>query len=542
MSMACLAMFLFEMVKEVTRAAGGWSMTLWQSHTLTIVFSTLIAGIAAHRVLARQASILLRLSQEAAARQALEAREGALAENEERLWHEAFHDSLTGLANRALFRDRLGHALALVARRPGFAGIAVVVLDLDQFKTINDSLGHPAGDVLLRIVADRLTRAVREGDTVARLGGDEFAILLEGLGTEEEALAIVERISTVLDEPHLLEGRRVVPRASMGLAFAVDSDNGDTLVRNADVALYEAKDDPTCRYRRFEPAMYTAILERLALQVDLEQAASEPAAHGFSLVYQPIIDLDSGQVRGIEALLRWTHPARGSVSPQVFVAAAEESGAIMPIGTWVLREACRQLAVWRAEWHRDGVLAAHQPTLSVNVSGRQLVSATFVRDVAAIIASTGIPAHALTLELTESVILEHTNALMVTLDELRRLGVSLAVDDFGTGYASLSYLQRFPLNVLKVDRCFIESIASQEADQALVRAMVALGRALGLRIVAEGIEDAEQREAVHRMGCELGQGFHFARPQSAPLIGAWLRDQLRFIRSPSSDEGRHAAA
>ncbi len=542
MSMACLAMFLFELAKEVTRAWGGWSMTLWQSHTLTIAFSTLIAGVAAHRVLAQQASTLIRLSEEAAARKALEAREVALAENEDRLWHEAFHDSLTGLANRALFRDRLSHALALVARKPGFAGIAVVVLDLDQFKTINDSLGHPAGDLLLRIVAERLTRAVREGDTVARLGGDEFAILLEGLVSEQEAMMVVERIDSVLGEPELLDGRRVVPRASMGLAFATDSDSGDTLVRNADVALYEAKENPAQRHRRFEPAMYTAILERLALQSDLEQAASEPAAHGFSLVYQPIVDLRTGSVRGIESLLRWTHATRGSVSPQVFVPAAEESGAIIPIGRWVLQEACHQLAQWHAEWDREGLHVADRPTLAVNVSGRQLVSAKFVQEVSAVIAASGIPAGALTLELTESVILEHTDALMVTLGELRQLGVRLAVDDFGTGYASLSYLQRFPLDVLKVDRSFVNSVAVDEADQALVRAIVALGRALGLVIVAEGIEEAAQRDAVSQLGCELGQGFFFARPQSAALIGAWMRDHRRRTQQRMLEDTRDAAA
>jgi diguanylate cyclase (GGDEF)-like protein len=535
-------MFLFELAKEVTRAWGGWSMTLWQSHTLTIAFSTLIAGVAAHRVLARQASTLLRLSEEAAARKALEAREVALAENEDRLWHEAFHDSLTGLANRALFRDRLSHALALVARKPGFAGIAVLVLDLDQFKTINDSLGHPAGDRLLRIVADRLSTAVREGDTVARLGGDEFAILLEGLVSDDEAMLVVERIDAVLGEPELLDGRRVVPRASMGVAFATDSDSGDTLVRNADVALYEAKENPVQRYRRFEPAMYTAILERLALQADLELAASAPATHGFALVYQPIVELGTGRVRGIEALLRWTHGTRGSVSPQVFVPAAEECGAILPIGHWVLEEACRQLAQWHAEWDREGVHHAERPTLSVNVSGRQLVSARFVRDVEAIIAASGIPASTLTLELTESVILEHTDALMITLSELRALGIRLAVDDFGTGYASLSYLQRFPLDVLKVDRSFVESVAVDNADQALVRAIVALGRALGLHIVAEGIEHDTQRDTVRRLGCQFGQGFLFARPQSAVLLGAWMRDQRRRASQATRRNDRDAAA
>ena len=523
MVLAFIAMFAFEAVKEWTRAAVGWTMTLWESHALTIAFTTVLAGIVAHHVLRLQARTLAALAGESAARQVLEARQAALAENEVRLRHEAFHDGLTGLANRALFRDRLAHALALVSRQPGFSGVSVAVLDLDEFKAVNDTCGHQAGDRLLQSVAERLRLHVRAGDTVARLGGDEFALLLEGLTSIDEALAIVARVEDALAQPLVLEGRTVTPHASIGVAVATDGDSGDTLVRNADVALYEAKEDDRVRVRVFEPAMYTAIVARLELQSDLAAATADPPAHGFSLVYQPIVGLDDGQVRGVEALLRWTHDARGAIAPSSFIPVAEETGEIVPLGLWVLEEACTQLACWQEEWAEACLPPTEWPSVTVNVSARQLAEADFVAQVAAVLGRTGAAATGLTLELTESVILERSTRLVHTMQELKQLGLSLAVDDFGTGYSSLSYLQRFPLDVLKIDRSFVESLGDGSGDDVLVRAIIALGRSLRLHTVAEGIESAAQREALVRLGCRLGQGFLFARPQSAELVGAWMR-------------------
>jgi diguanylate cyclase (GGDEF)-like protein/PAS domain S-box-containing protein len=444
-------------------------------------------------------------------------------ELEARLAHQAFHDPLTGLANRALFRDRVEHALAALARAgapPGGAagpGVAVLFLDLDNFKTVNDSLGHDAGDRLLRAASARLLAATRGCDTVARFGGDEFAVLLERVHDEADALVVAERIAAAMRAP-VAVGAGGVEReahvgASVGVAFAEPAIAADELLRNADAAMYRAKADGKGRYAVFDPALVAAAAERMRLEADLAHAL---AAGEFAVAYQPIVTLGSGEVVSAEALLRWRHPERGPVSPARFIPLAEESGLIVELGRWVLFEACRAAAAWPA---RPGGGAVG---VGVNVSGRQLQDAAFPGEVRAALAESGLAPGRLTLEITESTIMRDTEATLAQLHALKALGVRLAIDDFGTGYSSLAYLQRFPVDVLKIDKAFVDGIARGGQDAALARTVIALGDTLSLRTVAEGVEDEAQRARLAAMGCELGQGYLFARP----LDDAGLRAAL----------------
>jgi diguanylate cyclase (GGDEF)-like protein/PAS domain S-box-containing protein len=428
---------------------------------------------------------------------------------ESRLEHQAFHDPLTGLANRALFRDRVVHALAAGGRdgtRP-----AVIFLDLDDFKAV-DSLGHAAGDCLLAEVAARLLNATRGCDTVARLGGDEFAVLVATIGDATEADVVAERIVRTLARPITIGGREVVARASLGVAVATPADTADELLRNADLAMYHAKGRGKGTCAHFAAEMYEAIHERVALEGDLRQAI---ARDEFGLAYQPIVDLATGRVVGVEALARWVHPERGAVSPARFVPVAEESGLVLPLGRSVLAAACRQAAAW----HQDG---ADDLYVAVNISGRQLEDPRFVDDVAAAVAGAGLDPHALLLEITEGVLMQDTAANLARLAELKALGVRLAIDDFGTGYSSLAYLQRFPVDVLKIDKSFVDGVHDGGSHEALARTIIALGRTLSLSTVAEGVERAEQRAALLALGCTLGQGYLFSRPLPAAEVGALL--------------------
>lgn len=440
---------------------------------------------------------------------------------EARLLHEAFHDALTGLANRSLFRDRLEHALAL-ALRAADSHTAICFLDLDDFKGVNDSLGHEAGDALLRAVGERLREATRTTDTVARFGGDEFAVLIERLATASEALGIVKRINRALRRPLTIDGRILTVSASIGVAFAEVGDDVDTLLRKADVAMYEAKEAGKARHAVFEPAMYDAIVERLYLESALRTAATDPSAAGMYLVYQPIVDLHTGEVHGLEALTRWRHAERGDLSPMTFIPVAEQTGAIVALGYWILETACRQLSAWRVQWWRERRMPETLPLLSVNISGRQLSERDFVERVRDILHRTGIPASCLTLEITESVIMRRTEESLATLSQLKALGLRLAIDDFGTGYSSLSYLQRFPVDVLKIDRAFVEGVADGGSDAVLARTIVTLGKSLGLRTVAEGVERPSQHQAVRDMGCDLGQGYLFSPPLGGDVFVAWM--------------------
>jgi diguanylate cyclase (GGDEF)-like protein/PAS domain S-box-containing protein len=429
---------------------------------------------------------------------------------EEQLVRQALNDPLTGLANRALFADRLEHALAH-GQRPGVT-VAILVIDLDGFKDINDSLGHDAGDDLLMIAGMRLQGHARPGDTVARLGGDEFGVLLEDIAADE-AVRSAEALLEGLATPIVLRDRDLTPTASIGIAIAAGED-AETLLRNADTAMYAAKRQGKGRYALFEPAMHATVIERLDLAADLSRAVEKGQLH---LCYEPQISLASGRICCLEALVRWRHPARGEVSPGEFIPLAEDTGMILAIGRWVLREACRQVKAWQERWPAPAPL-----TIAVNLSARQLQHPGIVDEVRAALAAAGLDPQSLVLEITETAIMEHLDAAITLLTELRRLGVRLALDDFGTGYSSLSYLQRLPVDILKIDRSFVAGVARSTEDSALARGILTLGQTLGLETVAEGIETAEQLAALRALGCQLGQGYLFARPLGPAAVDALL--------------------
>jgi diguanylate cyclase (GGDEF)-like protein/PAS domain S-box-containing protein len=433
---------------------------------------------------------------------------------EEQLAHQAFHDPVTNLANRALFVERVRHAVARNRREHN--GIAIVFLDLDDFKTINDSLGHAAGDEVLREVAQRLATSIRSSDTAARFGGDEFAILLEDVVSAQEAADTAERILDALLEPMRLDQKEIVVRSSLGISVVEGESpaDADELIRNADAAMYIAKRDGKGGYRLFEPAMHEGVLARLELRADLQRAM---VTDQLELHYQPLVRLEDGSVSGLEALLRWRHPERGLVGPDEFVPLAEEMGLIVPIGRWVLREGCRQATAIQELVPRETPL-----TMSVNLSVKQLQHSDIVGDVREALAESGLAPETLTLEITETVMMTDTDLAVQRLQELRALGVRLAMDDFGTGYSSLSYLSRFPVDILKMDRSFLAAGASPEAS-GLATAVVALGQTLNLEVVAEGIEFPEQWATLRDLGCGHGQGFYFARPMDADTTIEYLR-------------------
>jgi diguanylate cyclase (GGDEF)-like protein len=417
--------------------------------------------------------------------------------------HEAYHDSLTGLASRALFMERLEHGLARAGRQR--TQLAVLFIDLDRFKMVNDSLGHAAGDALLIGVADRLRSCLRATDTAARFGGDEFAVVLEDLGEQEQAVTIARRIIDVLQAPFVVHGKEVFVNGSIGITFnSKGGSSGEDLMRSADLAMYQAKKNGKARYEIFEPAMQARLVRTLDLETHLRRAVERDE---FVLHYQPIVELANGRINGVEALVRWRHPDRGVVPPMKFVPLAEETGLIVPIGLWVLHEACRRAGGWNAD--RCG-----QPpmTLSVNLSARQLQQPDLPGVVARILLETGLDPACLVLEITESLLLHDTDATMARLQQLKALGLRLAIDDFGTGYSSLAYLRRFPIDIIKIDKSFVEEIADGPDASALARAIVQLGQTLRLVTVAEGIEAADQLAELRSSGCQLGQGYYFAKP------------------------------
>jgi diguanylate cyclase (GGDEF)-like protein/PAS domain S-box-containing protein len=437
---------------------------------------------------------------------------------EEQLTHQAFHDPLTGLANRALFRDRVSHALALAQRQSN--PITVLFLDLDDFKRVNDSLGHAEGDRLLIAAAERFLSCARAADTVARLGGDEFAILLEHSAGPEGRAELLERLATAMGHPFTLSGNQVQVTASIGVATAGAGESADDLLRNADVAMYAAKRRGKGRSETYESRMYADVRHRLEMEAALRAAIDSGE---LTLHYQPIVQLGTGAIYGVEALVRWEHQTYGHLLPQHFIPLAEETGLIVKLGGWVLEEACRQVQGWR--------LAHPQIPLSVsvNISGRQLQGPGIADALGDALASSGVEPSAVVLEITESVLMQQTDAVLERLQVLKKLGVRLAIDDFGTGYSSLSYLQRFPIDILKIARPFVEEVALGAERAALARAIVGLSDTLRLQTVAEGVEMAEQRAALIELGCPLGQGHYFSRALPAEGIDRILATRRSLV-------------
>ncbi|HWM72374.1 MAG TPA: EAL domain-containing protein [Nocardioides sp.] len=429
---------------------------------------------------------------------------------ETELTHRALHDSLTGLPNRALLTNRLVHSLAGSQRRG--AQVGVMLVDIDRFKSINDSFGHVTGDALLRQVADRISAVIRPDDTVARLGGDEFVILCDDV-----SIADIEQIAgrtlEALSQPCLLEGHEISVTASLGIALADQESTPETLLRNSDAAMYLAKERGRGRLEIFDEALRSTFDKRFATESALRLALERDE---FTVHYQPVVDLFTGSMVGAEALLRWEHPDRGLVSPADFIPLAEESGLIVPIGAWVLEQACRQLA----EWQRD------QPsmTVSVNLSVRQLVTTDILGVIKDVLQRTGVPPATLCLELTESVFMGDHEYFARTLASLKALGVQLAIDDFGTGYSSLSYLKRFPVDTVKVDRAFVEGLGTDPHHTALVAAILAMADALELTVTAEGVETADQLAHLRRLDCHVAQGFYLARPVPATEVTDFVKN------------------
>jgi len=435
---------------------------------------------------------------------------------EQELVHQAFHDSLTGLANQALFRDRVDHAVARSARQA--ARLAVLFLDLDDFKTVNDSLGHTTGDTLLVAVAERLGHCVRDGDTVARLGGDEFAVLVEDLESERDVTRLADRIIAGLQRPFPLAGREVFIGTSIGIALDGPGIDSGQLLRNADIAMYTAKRRGRNRSEIFQPAMHLAAVERMEVEAALRKALE---GRTLTLEYQPVVALATGGLIGVEALVRWRHPERGPVPPATFIPLAEEAGLIGELGRQVLMAACRQTRRWQLRYP-----ACADLKVSVNLSPRQLQADGLIDEVAEALAASGLPPSTLVLEITEGAVMNDAEAAIARLHDLKSLGVKLAVDDFGTGYSSLSYLQRFPIDILKIDRAFVNEIETRDEQASLVEAIISLARSLRLHAVAEGVETLRQADALRMLGCGFGQGYHFARPMPPEALAPVLESGI----------------
>ncbi len=431
---------------------------------------------------------------------------------EDAIRHQALHDPLTGLPNRVLFNDRLEHALFRRTRDTRY--IAVMVVDLDGFKNVNDSLGHLTGDALLIAVADRFGASLRGFDTIARLGGDEFAILFDELPTPDHADRIAQRVLDALSDPLQLPDREVAIGASVGVALTNQSDTrADRLLADADAAMYRAKREGKGCYRIFEAAMHTATVERMNLEQELRTALRENA---LTVHYQPIVDTITGRVSSFEALARWSHPTRGFIPPVTFIPLAEESGLIVDLGRFVLIEACHQAQ----EWHRR--FPDLCPAISVNASRLQLASPTFVAQVADSLSRAGLDPSSLIVEITESILASESRQLIATLDELRRLGVRIAIDDFGTGYSSLAALAELPIDILKIDKRFVDNLVQDAQGRGFVMAIMQLAQTLRLETTAEGVEDAQQRDALVLLGCTHIQGYFFSRPMPADQVGDYL--------------------
>jgi diguanylate cyclase (GGDEF)-like protein/PAS domain S-box-containing protein len=444
---------------------------------------------------------------------------------EEKLWHAAFYDALTGLPNRALFMERLGMALERAKGR-GRGGFAVLFLDLDRFKVVNDSLGHRAGDQLLIQISRRLERTRRAGDTVARLGGDEFAVLVEGVENASDAARVAERVQRELSMPFDIDGQEVFTSASIGIALggAPNSVRPEDMLRDADTAMYRAKGMGIAKHAVFDVTMHDRAVAVLQLENDLRRAIERGELR---VQYQPIVALGSGRIVGFEALARWQHRQRGTVAPSEFIPLAEETGVIGSLGRWVMQEACTQMRRLQANFPREKAL-----TLSVNISGRQVLQPDLVEQIDDTLRATGLDPRSLRLEITESVLVENAAAATRCLMRLRQLGLQLCIDDFGTGYSSLSYLHRLPIDLLKIDSSFIRTMGSDEKNRRIVETILLLGRNLGVEVVAEGVETAAQATALHRLGCGFVQGFLFSPPLDIDAAAALVSGDASEFPAP----------
>ena len=438
------------------------------------------------------------------------AEQKALRKSEERFRYQALHDPLTNLPNRTLLTDRLQHALAR-ADRSNYE-IAMLFVDLDDFKLVNDSLGHKEGDRLLVAVSGRLQECLRSGDTLARFGGDEFTILLEDVAGVDEVTEVAERIAERLRAPFALRGQEVFVKASIGIVSGSPGGriDPDALLSNADAAMYEAKKKKS-NYEVFHSDMGSRAAERLRLAAEMNRAIErgELRVH-----YQPVVELETGRIGEVEALVRWEHPERGLLLPNEFLPLAEETGLILPIGRFVLREACRQVREWQGRHPSDSPLV-----LGVNLSARQFRQPDLVGEISEALEETGLDTRSLKLEITESIAVDDVESTISTLRELKEMGVALAIDDFGTGYSSLSYIKRFPVDVLKIARPFVEGLGRDPEDTALVRATIAFAKAFKLDVTGEGVETAEQLAQLRTLGCDTGQGYYFARPLPGEAVG-----------------------
>ncbi len=448
---------------------------------------------------------------------------------EEDLRRSAFYDSLTGLANRALLVDRLDRCIKRAQRHKDFL-FSVLLLDLDRFKFLNESLGHEVGEQTLVVVAERVQKTLRSVDTVAiqtnvthtlaRMGEDKFTILLEGVHSSEDVVRVTQRIQALFDQPLEVNGQEIFTSVSVGIAtYNGKNTSAEAMLRDADIALYRARKQGRGSYVVFDEVMHAQAVERMTLEQDLRRAVEQEQ---FTLVYQPVVSLVSARISGVEALVRWQHPDRGEIQPMEFIPVAETMGLIVPIGLFVLREACRQMKLWQEQFPSDPPL-----TVAVNLSSLQVRQPDLAKKVKDIVKETGLAPGSLHLEITESVLLENDRHTAKTLKKLKQQGISLHLDDFGTGYSSLSYLHQFPIDVLKVDRMFIKKLDVDSGKSGLMGSIMAMARSRGMGVIAEGIEAGSQLECLKNMACELGQGFYLARPKKAKAIGRLLSRQQR---------------
>ena len=445
---------------------------------------------------------------------------------EERLAHDALHDALTGLPNRTLFLDRLEHAIKKIKRSKDVL-FAVMFLDLDRFKFINDSLGHAAGDQLLVSISERLRKCLRPGDTVARLGGDEFVVLLDDISAAADATRVADRIQKELAKPHILNGHSVSTSASMGITLSsTNYEQADEMLRDADIAMYRAKTMGKAQHQIFDIGMHAAVSSLLELEADLRRAIQNEE---FRIYYQPLISLANGTVVGTEALLRWQHPKRGLLPPSAFITILEETGMIVPVGEWVLRAACKQNKAWQD---------AGFPHLrvAVNFSARQFRIKNLAELIQSVLAETGMPAETLELEITESTALKDAKLTLETLNQLHELGINISLDDFGTGYSALGYLNRYPFQTLKADRSFISDIPLDSKDTAITAAIIAMAHSLKLRVVAEGVETSEQLDFLRSNNCDEVQGFLFSRPVPPDELANLLQEKELLAKVDAADK------